>query len=391
MLLSKFKRHASSVAMLAAMSASPAFCQESEWDKYTQAGTKAYEQGNYAQAEKMFKLSLKEAEKFGKKDARLATSLTNMGVLYNFRNQPSKAGPLFERAVAVKQAALGAEAMDTITSVGKLCQFYITQGNFGKSDAISTKIVAYAEKVVRDRQQVLSSFTRLTSFYQNHKEFAEAENLVKQAQTLTEKATSNQDLELAVMLDGLGTAYGTRANAEPLYRTALEMREQSLSPNHIALAASNDNLAKFYIAQNKFAQAEPLFRRSYEISQKVLGDKPELLTRIEALAQCLMKEGKYQEAESLYRHAVDTYSRVAKGNVTYVNCQIALGAILAREGRYSEAAPLVGQALKNSEAINGPQHASLSPILDQYADMLDKTNHKSEASKYRARAKQIRG
>ncbi len=65
--------------------------------------------------------------------------------------------------------------------------------------------------------------------------------------------------------------------------------------------------------------------------------------------------------------------------------------MLAKQGRYAEAAPLLSQAVKVSETMNGPQHASLSPILDSYADILEKTNHKTEAAKLKARAKAIRG
>ena len=71
--------------------------------------------------------------------------------------------------------------------------------------------------------------------------------------------------------------------------------------------------------------------------------------------------------------------------------QIALSALLTKQGRYQEAAPLLAQALKTSESMQGPQNASLTPIIDAYADVLDKTNHHSEANKLKSRAKAIRG
>ncbi len=43
------------------------------------AATKAYQQGNYPEAEKQFSAALKEAEGFGPQDPRLATSLNNLG------------------------------------------------------------------------------------------------------------------------------------------------------------------------------------------------------------------------------------------------------------------------------------------------------------------------
>jgi hypothetical protein len=86
------------------------------------------------------------------------------------------------------------------------------------------------------------------------------------------------------------------------------------------------------------------------------------------------------------------YSKVRPLICRFVaSCLYSLGNLLAKEGHYQETAPLLGRALKLSEKINGPEHISLSAILDTYADVLDKTKHHSEASKLHARAKAIRG
>ena len=52
------------------------------WDKYNAAGEKAYQQGHYDEAEKQFVVALKEAEKFGGQDPRLAMSLNNLAEIY---------------------------------------------------------------------------------------------------------------------------------------------------------------------------------------------------------------------------------------------------------------------------------------------------------------------
>ncbi len=376
--------------------AQAAFANEIEWQKYSTEGAKAYDQANWGAAERSFKLALKEADGFGDKDLRLAASLTNLGVLYNYRGQSSKAEPLFERAIAIKQKALGADNPEVVATVGKMCHFYIKSGNFGKADPISNKILAYSDKILKDRNQVSSSFSKLSTYYQSHKELESAEILVKQAQELTEKRGTEGDLDLAVLLDGLGgsyTASGKLAMGEQFYKRSLQIREQILAPTHLAIASSCENLAKLYTQEGKAAQAEPLYRRALEISRKVLGEqKPETLTRTDGLAQCCIKMGNTQEAEALYHHVLDVFEKAyGKNNGYVVSCQLSLSALLAKQGRYEEAAPLLSQAVKVSEKLNGPQHASLSPILDSYADILDKTNHKSEAAKLKARAKAIRG
>ncbi len=53
------------------------------WETYMAAGDKAYQQGNYPEAEKQLAAALKEAEGFGPQDPRLATSLNNLAELYD--------------------------------------------------------------------------------------------------------------------------------------------------------------------------------------------------------------------------------------------------------------------------------------------------------------------
>ena len=58
-----------------------------EWEQYISAGTTAYERGDYREAIKQFEDALNEAEKFGEKDPRYATSLNNLAVLYNTQHR----------------------------------------------------------------------------------------------------------------------------------------------------------------------------------------------------------------------------------------------------------------------------------------------------------------
>ena len=75
----------------------PAACSQAPLETYTDAGTRAYEQGHYAEAEKQWIAALEEAEKFGPQDPRLATSLNSLAFLYHAQGQYGQAEPLFKR------------------------------------------------------------------------------------------------------------------------------------------------------------------------------------------------------------------------------------------------------------------------------------------------------
>lgn len=384
-----------SAALIAACLNNPCSASEATWNKFTQEGAKAYEGGNFGVAQRNFEQALVEAKKFGPDDLRLATSLTNLGVLFSFRGQNQKAGPLFEQAVRIKQKALGPDNYDTVAAVAKLCQFHI-QNNPAKADIMCHKLAGFADKKLREKRDVALSFETLNNFYKQHKELEESEIFVKQAETQTSKATATSYLELAVIIDGLAGACKTAKRlppAEQLYKRALALRNGVLPKDHMALASSMENLGKLYIEEGRFHLAEPLLRRSFEITKTTLGaQKPETFAKIEGLGQCYIGLGKLAEAKSLWVETLSGYEKAyGKTNKYVMDSMLALGAICSKQGQAGQAAIYYGDALKISEKVNGPRHASLSGILESYGRALERAARPADAKRMFARAREIRG
>ncbi len=109
---------------LAAAAVAYAFLQGGPWETYTDAGDKAYPQGNYPEAEKQWSAALKEAEEFGPEDPRLATSLNNLALLYGARGRYAEAEPLYQRALAISEKALGPEHPHVAASLNNLALLY---------------------------------------------------------------------------------------------------------------------------------------------------------------------------------------------------------------------------------------------------------------------------
>jgi tetratricopeptide (TPR) repeat protein len=63
-------------------------------------------------------------------------------------------------------------------------------------------------------------------------------------------------------LAGLYSGQGRQADAEPLYKRALAIRERALGPDHPDVAQSLNHLADLYSAQGRHAEAEPLYKRA---------------------------------------------------------------------------------------------------------------------------------
>jgi len=100
-------------------------------------------------------------------------------------------------------------------------------------------------------------------------DYAEAEKqlaaAIKEAEGL-----GSQDPRLATSLNGLAGVYraqGRYAEAEPLYRRALAIREKALGAEHPDVAQSLNNLALLYAAQGRFGEAEPLHKPALAIRE----------------------------------------------------------------------------------------------------------------------------
>ena len=108
----------------------------SPWESDIQAGEAAYEQGNYAEAEKQFLAALQEAENFGPEDPRLASSLNELVALYRAQGKDAKAEPLLKRSLVIKEKTLGPEHFDVATSLNKLAELYRAQDKYAEAEPL---------------------------------------------------------------------------------------------------------------------------------------------------------------------------------------------------------------------------------------------------------------
>ena len=83
----------------------------------------------------------------------------------------------------------------------------------------------------------------------------------------------------------------------PLAKRALALAEKK-GANSPAVAKALDTLAELYEAQNKYAEAEPLLKRSLAIREKSPG-QPDVAASRERLAVAYDKMGRASDAQAL--------------------------------------------------------------------------------------------
>ncbi|ACF47371.1 TPR repeat-containing protein (plasmid) [Prosthecochloris aestuarii DSM 271] len=213
--------------------------------------------------------------------------------------------------------------------------------------------------------------------------------LLPHAEKIIEK--SDPSVNMATLLNNMGSYYHGRAfyaEAEPLYRRALDIYEKQLGGEHPYVATSLNNLAELFRAQGKYGEAEPLYRRALGIDEKALGlEHPEVATDLNNLALLLDAQGKYGEAEPLYRRALDIYEKQLGGEHPYVATSLNnLAGLLYAQGKYGEAEPLYRRALLIREEQLGGEHPYVATSLNNLAGLLDAQGKYGEAEPLYRRA-----
>ena len=187
---------------------------------------------HWQQAQTVLEEAAKLFEQVGNQDS-FSTALNNLAELYRVQGKYRQAEPLYKRAQAIWEKALGPEHPNVALGLNNLALLYHAQG-----------------------------------------QYEQAEPLLKRAQAIREKALGPEHPDVAQGLNnlaGLYDAQGQYEQAELLWKRALAICEQQLGPEHPNVALGLNNLALLYDAQGQYEQAEPLLKRALAIVEKQLG------------------------------------------------------------------------------------------------------------------------
>src|SRR5215510_566453 len=126
----------------------PGGAKEDLWKRHLDAGRKAYEQGHYAEAEKLLLLSLKEAERFGATDIRFANTLGNLASVYRALGKYEESERLDRQALKIREKVLGPRHPDVATSLNNLAECFFLQGKYSDAKPLIERSLAIREKTL---------------------------------------------------------------------------------------------------------------------------------------------------------------------------------------------------------------------------------------------------
>jgi tetratricopeptide (TPR) repeat protein len=189
----------------------------------------------------------------------------------------------------------------------------------------------------------------LARVYQEQHRYREAESILQNQ--LEEAAKSPQPNTLVhaghMSLASLYQDEGKFAQAEAHYRAALaETEKTEVFPERASWCSTSIWLAKFYIARQRYDEAEPLFRRAAEILEEDQRSNSYLPHHLQEFAKLCEVQAKDEVAEGLYRRALTLREQLQGPDSLLTAWAVdALAAFCRARCRYLEAEELYRRSL----------------------------------------------
>jgi CHAT domain-containing protein/Tfp pilus assembly protein PilF len=253
--------------------------------------------GKYDESRPAAERALELREKaLGPESPDIAQSLNNLALIYRLKGDYAKAEPMFQRALDIYEKAFGPESPDVAHSLNSLADLYGDKGDYAKAEPMFQRALTIREKALGpESPDVAQSLNSLAIHYYDKGDYAKAEQLYQRSLAIREKALGPDHPDVAHSLNNLALNYrekGDFAKAELMNQRALAIREKALGPEHPHVATSLNNLASNYRDKGDYAKAEQLYQRSLAIWEKSLGpDHPDVAESLNLIARLYEAKG----------------------------------------------------------------------------------------------------
>ncbi|KAA6408178.1 MAG: Kinesin light chain [Lasallia pustulata] len=229
----------------------------------------------------------------------------------------------------------------------------------------------------QDSPNSLNAVHNLGNLYADQGKMAEAEAMYRRALEGKEKAWGPEHTSTMDTVNNLGVLYkdqGKMAEAEAMYRRALECREKAWGPKHTSTLDTVNNLGILYADQGKMAEAEAMYRRALKGYEKAWGPEyTSTLDTVNNLGILYADQGKMAEAEAMYRRALEGKEKAwGPEHTSTLDTVNNLGNLYKNQGKMAEAEATYRRALEGYEKAWGPKHTSTLDTVNNlgvlYAD-----------------------
>jgi len=352
--------------------------------------------GHAPEARKLIDRAVSIKEKaLGPDHPEVAVSLNHSAVLYMNAGESARAKSLFERVIAIREKAFGANSPDVAKVLHNLAIVHYNVGEYEQSIVLYRRALAiYDSASGIDEIVICRSLNNLANALYEIGDYSGARQYAERALETSRKALGPEHPEMGSPLMNLGTiemAIGDYVQAKSSYEAALAIFRKSPGEKHSLVPMTLHNLGALLYEWRDYEAAEPYLREALELYQNPVGMEQVAVARsLETLANVQMARGRPEEARPLYERALAIRERVLGPKHYEVAENLKnLGEYFGSQGDHERARDLFQKALVIFQEALGARHPRVGGCLVALARELAQTGEVSQSLDASLRAEEI--
>lgn len=232
--------------------------------------------GHYAVAEKLYDESGKLLrEQLGEQHPAYAAFLNNRAALYAQIGNVAMAEADYRKSLELKRKQSGPNALTTGATLRNLARLVYARNREEGEKLFQEDVALYARNANPPAFDYTSALVGLAAAERNRGDLPAARATLEQASGIVTKNLGTKHPLYAAVLRDFGLVQQSAhefAEAALSLGRAIAVVEETHGSNHPDLARYLDTLAGIYEDTGEYAKAEPLYRRSLDVSDRALAD-----------------------------------------------------------------------------------------------------------------------
>jgi serine/threonine protein kinase/tetratricopeptide (TPR) repeat protein len=290
------------------------------------------------------------------------TTVSNLALAYEMVGKHDLALPLLEETLKLTKARLGPDHPDTLNSMGGLAHGYQAVGKMDLALPLFEETLKLCKaKLGPDHRETLIIMHNLAVTYKAAGKLDLALPLFEETLRIKKAKLVPDHPETLTTMNQLAQAYeaaGKQDLALPLLEEVLKLRRARLGPDHPRTITSLNKLATAYLLARKLDLAVPLLEDALRLCKARRGpDHPDTLTIMNNLAVAYRRVGKSDLAVPIFEELLKrNKARNEPDHPDTLRCMHALAVVYQDTGKLDLAQPLFEELLKLTKAKLGPDH-----------------------------------
>lgn len=366
------------------------------------------DEGHYFEAESLERQALDGDRRIlGPEHPGTLNEMTNMAVIYEAESRYDQAEALFRQTLSLQRRILGAENPQTLVTMNSLAADYQYEGKYAQEAMLDRQVLDLRTRVLGPEHPLtLVSMNNAASAYEVEGNFAEARSLYAKAEGIDRRVLGARSLYTVLAMANIGgvdTELGRYVQAESEIKAALDEIRSIEGTGTYALMMQHQ-LAAAESGQGQLAEAEDLYRKTYDAERRTLGaENQETIQTLSGLGATYLLEKRYQQAQNCAAQALASLRHnVGAKSVLTANAEADLSLAYLSGGKFLEAASIAREALAieakaepdnwqryRAESLLGESLAGQknfaegAPLLrDGYQGMLSRKDHIDASDQY---------